>query len=132
MVGRYRPWRRVQHILPMYLLLSSLRETDYKNPQKTPHIYISVCHNSLGLGPSSYANPTDSLSSSTSRLVGDRLIRLGVLTTHYAFLSVLRDNKRRRITNFFSTHLCQFKFIKCRGQDSQIQRGYRILTHLIG
>ena len=39
----------MEHILPMYLLLSSPRGTDYKNPQKTLHIYISVCHNSLDL-----------------------------------------------------------------------------------
>lgn len=48
-------WQGIrEHILPMYLLLSSHQETDYKNPQKTLHIYISVCHNSLGLGPSFY------------------------------------------------------------------------------
>ena len=39
----------MEHILPMYLLLSSPRGTDYKNPQTTLHIYISVCHNSLDL-----------------------------------------------------------------------------------
>ena len=54
-LSSHHPWQGIrEHILPMYLLLSSLQETDYKNPQKTLHIYISVCHNSLGLGPSFY------------------------------------------------------------------------------
>lgn len=54
-LSSHHPWQGIgEHILPMYLLLSSHRETDYKNPQKTLHIYISVCHNSLGLGPSFY------------------------------------------------------------------------------
>ena len=50
LLSSHHPWQGIrEHILPMYLLLSSPRGTDYKNPQKTLHIYISVCHNSLDL-----------------------------------------------------------------------------------
>ena len=122
-LSSHHPWQGIrEHILPMYLLLSSHQETDYKNPQKTLHIYISVCHNSLGLGPSFYKSHRNLFSwcrpntfSARKELSGS-LIGLSELTlnSHYAFLSVLRDYKRRRITNFLSTHLCQFKFIKCR------------------
>ena len=41
-----------------------------------------------------------------------------LLPPHYLVLSPLWDDKRFQITNFLSSHLCQFKFIKCWGQDT--------------
>ena len=43
---------------------------------------------------------------------------ISVLASHYRVLSPLWDYKRFQITNFLSSHLCQFKFIKCWGQDT--------------
>ena len=43
---------------------------------------------------------------------------ISVLPSHYLVLSPLWDDKRFQITNFLSSHLCQFKFIKCWGQDT--------------